>query len=182
MVARSGSNITPILGLMAACARPPATPQVTAPGPDAGGAQVAVDGGPGPLPVESVRAVWDGGAADIQAPDASVSPFAAIEVRTGAALDDYRVRLLDDDDRMQANHAVVERGDGGLTIDITPTRPLPAARCCRLVVDGELGGLSEGPGPRFYRPLIARFRPWPLPAPPASKASRRRRRRHRRFR
>jgi hypothetical protein len=168
------NNITPILGTLgvfAVCCGQPKAPLEDAgldAGADGGLAPVWVDAGPPPLPDLGLTARWDGGLADLETPDASVSPLSEFRLQTSALLDDCRVRILDDDDRMVPNRAAFQRRDGGTVVDLSVTKPIPSKRCCRFVVDGELGdgGLIVSADHHFYQPLQVRFGIWPQPAPP----------------
>jgi hypothetical protein len=169
------NNITPILGLLgvlAVCCGQPSRSADAGPdaGPAGGLAEVWIDAGPQPLPDVDLVASWDGGKADLEIPDASISPTSQILLRTSVALDDCRVRVLDDDDRMLPNHAAFRRGDAGTTVDMSITKALPSKRCCRLVVDGELGdgGLIVSSDRHYFQPLQVRFGVWPQPTPPPS--------------
>jgi hypothetical protein len=184
-------NITQILGTLGVlggalgiCCSLPAqlTSEVDA-GFDAGvldAGSVWVDAGPQPLPDLRLVASWDGGQADLELPDASVSPLAEFRFETSAVVADCRVRVLDDDERMVPNHAAFHRSDGGTLVDLSVSKPIPGKRCCRFVVDGEVGDLVAGSDHRLYQPHQARFSVWPQPAPPAGPT--RRHRRHRRDR
>src|SRR5450631_1724900 len=113
-----------------ACGRSATTIPAPPPLPDAGAA-LPVDAGPSVLPALKLTALWDGGTVDLLAPDASVPPGALLQLETGVALDDYRVRLLDDDDRLIEGQSRLRTGDGVTRVEIQPRAALPTARCCR---------------------------------------------------
>ncbi len=189
-VSRHRCNITPILGSLAVfvvcCGQPRATLEDAGPSASDGGAEagepVWVDAGPPALPDLALSADWDGGQADLERPDASISPISNFHLQTSVVLDDCRIRILDDDDRMVPNHAAFRRSDGGTTVELSVPKPIPSKRCCRFVVDGELGdgGLIVSADRHFYQSLEARFAIWPQPAPPPGAA--RHHSRHRRYR
>ncbi len=181
------SNITLLLGTLGvfavSCGQP--KPSLTPAGAsDAGhdaGPALIIDAGPQPLPEPTLTATWDGGQADLLAPDASVSPMSEFRFETAVTLADCRIRILDDDERMLPNHAAFERGNGGTTVDLTVTKALPSKHCCRFVVDGDLGSLMASSDHRLYQPLQARFSVWPQPAGAGSSRHKsHRRNRHRR--
>ncbi|MHB8418902.1 MAG: hypothetical protein ACYDCL_12565 [Myxococcales bacterium] len=146
--------------------------------PDAAAIPAAIDAGPRPLPDATLEALWDGGALDLTAaPDASLPEGALLRFVTSAALDDCRLRVLDDQDRMQPNHALLSHPDGGTVAWLQPTRPWPSRQCCRFAVDGERGPLPADAAGQLYQPFLRRFSVLPSAAP-----ARAVRRRHRRFR
>lgn len=147
-------------------------------GSDAGPAWV--DAGPQPLPDTILTATWDGGQADLLAPDASVSPVSELRFETSVALGDCRIRILDDDDRMLPNHAAFNRGDNGTTVDVILTKPLPSRRCCRFMVDGDLGDLIATLDHHLYQPMQTHFGVWPQSGGSLSGKAHRRHQKHRR--
>ncbi|HUB09016.1 MAG TPA: hypothetical protein VMB50_18550 [Myxococcales bacterium] len=140
-----------------------------------------MDAGPQPLPAASLVAVWDGGTLDLRStPDASLPPLALLRFSTAVRLADPRIRVLDDQDRMQPSHAVISSAGGGTLVTVQPTQPMSARQCCRFVVDGERQPLPlDAAGHRFL-PFQVRFTVWPPPVSVASARPRHRRRHHRR--
>ncbi len=176
---RRKSYIRPILGFFAvtaACSTKTPAPSSFV---DAGISPPAADAGPPPLPVTSFTALWDGGTSDLELPDASLPPWAQLDLRT-VPLSDLRVRILDDAGRMEPNRTRITVGDGGLDILVVPTRPLPATKCCRYVLDGEHAALPMGPDEQAFQPFVASLSIGP--PPPRPQAPSRRHRRHRRRR
>jgi len=80
---------------------------------------------------------------DLLAPDASVPPGSLLQLETAVALDDFRVRLLGDDDHLIEGQTRLSITDGVTRVEIQPRGPLPASRCCRLVLDGQLASLPS---------------------------------------
>jgi hypothetical protein len=144
-----------------ACGRSAPTIPSPPPVPDAGTIP-PVDAGPALLPGLKLTARSDGGTVDLLAPDASVPPGALLVLEAGVALDDFRVRLLDDDDRLIEGQTRLRSGDGLTQVEIQPRSALPATRCCRLVLDGQLEPLPSA-AHRFYRPWQASLTIEPSP-------------------
>ncbi len=170
-----------LLVVFGACQRPlPAPPPAP---PDAGPPPPPpVDAGPGPLPGFGAEAEWDGGRADLMAPDASVPGGAELTLRTSAELSDVRVRIIDSEYRLRPNRLEIEAADGGTSFVLRPSEPLPSKLCCRLVIDGEAGSLPTDVGGRRFLPLVLHFSVWPAPATAHAKPGKQRRRRRRHHR
>ncbi|MHB1843236.1 MAG: hypothetical protein ACYCWW_00195 [Deltaproteobacteria bacterium] len=167
------------LGLASCQARLPVTPPTAAP-LDAGSlATELIDAGPQILPGLTIAARWDGGGADLMAPDASVPAEATFEVTTAAQLDDARIRILDAEEQLRPNHLVVRRGDGGTSMTIVPTAPLPSKLCCRLAIDGETSAMPTDLGGHPFLPVERHFSVWPSPASSIRAPGRRRHHRRR---
>jgi hypothetical protein len=133
-----------------ACGRSAATIPAPLPIPDAAPVP-PVDAGPQALPGIKLAAVWDGGTVDLLAPDASVPPGSLLLLETAVALDDFRVRLLDDDDHLIEGQSRLRTRDGITQVEIQPHASLPASRCCRLVLDGQVAPLPSA-NHRAYLP------------------------------
>jgi hypothetical protein len=142
---------------------------------------LAADAGPLPLPEVTLVALWDGGSADLLSPDASMPPGAILRLETKVALDDFRVRLLDGDDRLVDGQTLLRIGDGITRADILPRGGLPTFRCCRLTLDGQVGLLPSA-AHRSFQPWQAAItvEPDPNARPARSGSPARHHRRHRR--
>jgi hypothetical protein len=89
-----------------------------------------------------------------------------LQLETAVALDDFRVRLLDDEDHLIEGQTRLSIRDGVTRAEIQPRGPIPTSRCCRLVLDGQLAPFPSG--------NHAMYLPWQVtlsiqPDPTASK-------------
>jgi hypothetical protein len=141
-----------------------ASPLDAGPPPDAGpqpipGARLFVGAAAGGETGVGAAAGADGGLADagptaagqidLSVPDASVPDSATLAFTAAVALEDFRARLLTDDDRLVPNHAESWVSDAGTTVALQPTPYWPSRGCCRFVVDGQVEKLPTGSNGRW---------------------------------
>jgi hypothetical protein len=145
--------------------------------------QAPIDAGPQPLPgarLWTVTDAGDGGEADLRdAPDASVPVQAVLRFVTTAALNDVRIRILTNDDRLVDNDATINVDDGGMDATLRPLGSWPVRGCCTFRIDGEVAP-QPSDGALTYLPFEVAFSVAPDPnAKPSTHGTSRRHHRHR---
>jgi hypothetical protein len=117
----------------------------------------------------------DGGEADLRdTPDASIPEQAVLRFVTTAVLDDVRIRVLTNDDRLVDNDATINVDDGGMDATLRPIGGWPVRGCCTFRIDGELAR-QPSDGITGYLPFEVAFSVTvdPNAKPPAHGTSRR---------